>query len=70
MIILSKIEKEPRGIRGETPSKDMSSSRNLVSTIGAQASPIMGDGISKKKNLVSVTAGGLKSPQGIMLLWY
>ena len=35
----SKIEKIPRGIRGEKSSKDMGSSRNLVSTIGAQASP-------------------------------
>ena len=36
---LSKIEKVPRGIQGEKSSKDMASSRNLVSTIGAQASP-------------------------------
>ena len=34
---LSKIEKVPRGIRGEESSKDMASSRNLVSTIGALA---------------------------------
>ena len=34
-----KIEKVPRGIRGEKSSKDMASSRNLVSTIGALASP-------------------------------
>ena len=40
----SKIEKVPRGIRGEKSSKDMARSRNLVSTIGAQASPTMGDG--------------------------
>ena len=40
----SKIEKVPRGIRGEKSSKDMASSRNLVSTIGALASPKMGDG--------------------------
>ena len=40
----SKIEKVPRGIRGEKSSKDMASSRNLVSTIGALASPEMGDG--------------------------
>ena len=39
---LSKIEKVPRGIRGEKSSKDMASSRNLVSTIGALASPKMG----------------------------
>ena len=43
-IILSKTEKVPRGIRGEKSSKDMASSRNLVSTIGALASPKMGDG--------------------------
>ena len=39
-----KIEKVPRGIRGEKSSKDMASSRNLVSTIGALASPKVGDG--------------------------
>ena len=39
-----KIEKVPRVIRGEKSSKDMASSRNLVSTIGALASPKMGDG--------------------------
>ena len=45
MIILeSKIEKVPKGIRGEKSSKDMASSRNSVSTIGALASPNMGDG--------------------------
>ena len=43
----SKIEKVPRGIRGEKSSKDMASSRNLVSTIGALASPKMGDGTSE-----------------------
>ena len=37
--IKSKIEKVPRGIRGEKSSKDMASSRNLVSTIGALACP-------------------------------
>ena len=42
----SKIENVPRGIRGEKSSKDMTSSRNLVSTIGAQANPTMGDGTS------------------------
>ena len=40
----SKIEKAPRGIHGETSSKDMASQKNLVSTIGAQASPKKGDG--------------------------
>ena len=40
----SKIEKVPSGIRGEKSSKDMASLRNLVSTIGAQASPTIGDG--------------------------
>ena len=42
--IKSKIEKVPRGIRGEKSSTDMASSRNLVSTIWALASPKMGDG--------------------------
>ena len=42
--VLSNIEKVPRGIRGEKSSKDMASSRNLVSTIGALARPKMGDG--------------------------
>ena len=32
------------GIRGEKSNKDMASSRNLISTIGAQASPKKGDG--------------------------
>ena len=41
-VIESKIKKVPRGIRGEKTSKDMASSRNLVSTIGEQASPTMG----------------------------
>ena len=35
----SKIKKVPRGIQGEKSSKDFASSRNLVSTIGAQANP-------------------------------
>ena len=42
--IKGKIEKVPRGIRGEKSSKDIASSRNMVSTIGALASPKMGDG--------------------------
>ena len=41
---ICKIEKVPRGIRVEKSSKYMASSRNLVSTIGALASPKMGDG--------------------------
>ena len=41
-IWISKIEKVPRGIRGEKSSKDMTSSRNLVSTRGALASPKIG----------------------------
>ena len=44
LLVESKIEKVPRGIRGEKSSKDMASSRNLGSTIGALASPKMGDG--------------------------
>ena len=39
---MSKIEKVPRGIQGAKSSKDMASSRNLISTIGAQASPKKG----------------------------
>ena len=42
--VQSKIEKVPRGVRVEKSSKDMASSRNLASTIGALASPKMGDG--------------------------
>ena len=38
-VVEGKIEKVPRGIRGEKSSKDMASSRNSVSTIGALASP-------------------------------
>ena len=40
---IGKIEKVPRGIRGEKSSKDMASSRNMVSTMGALASPKMRD---------------------------
>ena len=47
----SKIEKVPRGIRGEKSSKDMASSRNLVSTIGALASPKMGDRIIRSSTV-------------------
>ena len=49
--IQSKIEKVPRGIQGEKSSKDMASLRNLVSTIGAQASPKKGTepGVRKGK---------------------
>ena len=36
--IKGKIEKVQRGIQGEKSSKDTASSRNLVSTIGEQAS--------------------------------
>ena len=46
-LLLCKIKKVPRGIQGEkstSSSKDMASSRNLVSTIGAQASPKVEDG--------------------------
>ena len=45
---LSKIEKAPRGTRGEKSSKDMASPSNSVSTIGALASPKMGDGTRQK----------------------
>ena len=43
-ILYSKIENVPRVIRGEKSSKDMVSSRYLVSTIEAQAGLKMGDG--------------------------
>ena len=43
-LVKGKIEKVPRGIRGEKSSKDMAISRNLVSTIGALASLKVGDG--------------------------
>ena len=46
-LVIGKIEKLPRGIQGEKLSKDMASSRNLVSTIGAQSS------YKKGKNQVS-----------------
>ena len=49
-----KIEKVPRGIRGEKSSKDMASSRNLVSTIGALASPKMGDGTRCPENKTTI----------------
>ena len=42
--LLSQIEKVQRGIQGEQLSKDMANSTNMVSTIGAQASPKKGDG--------------------------
>ena len=38
----SKIEKVPRGIRGEKSSKDKTNSMNLISTIESQTSPKMG----------------------------
>ena len=41
-LVISKIEKVPRGIRGEKSRKDIASSRNLVSTTGSHASPKMG----------------------------
>ena len=51
ILMQSKIEKVPRGIRGEKSSKDVASSRNLVSTIGALASPKIGTepGVRKGK---------------------
>ena len=53
MCVISKIEKVPRGIRGEKSSKNMASSRNLFSTIGAQASPTM-EGRNQVSGRVSV----------------
>ena len=38
-LVSSKIEKVPRGIQGEKSGKEMTSSRNPISTIGAQVSP-------------------------------
>ena len=48
---ISKIKKVPRGIRDEKSSKDTASSRNLVSTIWALASPKWGTepGVRKGK---------------------
>ena len=50
-LIQGKIEEVPRGIQGEKSSKDMASSRNLVSTTGAQACPNKGTepGVRKGK---------------------
>ena len=47
----SKIEKVPRDIQGTKSSKDIANSRNLVSTIGAQASQKRGTepGVRKGK---------------------
>ena len=42
--LLKQIEKAPRGIQVKKSSKDMASSRNLVSTTGAKTSPKMWDG--------------------------
>ena len=44
LVCISKIEKVWRGMQGEKSSKDTTSSRNLVSTIGPQTSPKKGDG--------------------------
>ena len=41
---VKQIRERTRGIRFKKSSKDMASSRNLVLTIGAQASPKMGGG--------------------------
>ena len=46
--------KVPRGIQGEKSSKDMASSRNLVSTIGAQESPKKGEGWNQVSGRVSI----------------
>ena len=44
VLLLRQIEKVPRGIQGGKSSKDMASSRNLVSIIGAKAKPKRGNG--------------------------
>ena len=56
---LSKIEKVPRGIQGEKSSKDMTSSRNLVSTFGTGTHK-MGDGINKSLTFVDETVSLIK----------
>ena len=58
--VRSKIEEVPRGIQSEKSSEDTASSRNMVSTIWAQASPKKGDGTRCKKffqtrKIVSIT---------------
>ena len=67
----SKIEKVPRGIRGEKSSKDMASSRNLVSTIGALASPKIGTepGV-RKQNKLSVNLYYFCGKRLLQLTWY
>ena len=64
----SKIEKVPWGIWGEKSSKDMASSRNLVSTIGALASPKMGDKQSSFKscNLMQQKYQNKLKPKGMV----
>ena len=55
-MIKMKIEKVPRGIQGEKSNKDMASSRNLVSTIGAQESPKRGTEPGVRKGTRSLLA--------------
>ena len=54
--LLSKIEKVLRGIQDKKSSKDMTSSRNLVSTIGAQARPKKGTDPGVRKDKRSLLA--------------
>ena len=51
IVLLSKIEKVPRGIQGEKSSKDMASSKNLVSTLEHKQVPKRGTepGVRKGK---------------------
>ena len=49
VVVKSKIEKVPRGIRGEKSSKDMASSRNLVSTIGVKNHKLKNFGSNAKE---------------------
>ena len=53
---LSKIEKIPMGIQGQNSGKDMASSRNLVSTSAAQASPKTGAELGVRKGKRSLIA--------------
>ena len=66
--VKGKIEKVPRGIRGEKSSKDMASSRNLVSTIGALASPKWGTEPGVRKGQRSLLASHT-SKMNLFTIW-
>ena len=67
--ILSKIEKVPRGIRGEKSSKDIASSRNLVSTIGALARSLFHQSFIKNSKITVSSKVSLKSIQRFWRSW-